>query len=147
MPTYTANFFTEADWAETDIKAASPKQALRRARQIESDQSEILDFQSYDSTGGVEHIEIRASDGTTVAEWQHDDLRLRLARCDLIRGPRSPDRGSASRNRRMGQGRSCRGRPHTGRLHPCGTRCHRQGEAGGGVTRFPFRRLRPCRRR
>ena len=84
MPTYTAHFFTEADWAETDIKAASPKQALRRARQIESDQSEILDFQSYDSTGGVEHIEIRASDGTTVAEWQHDDLRLRLARCDLF---------------------------------------------------------------
>jgi hypothetical protein len=63
MPTYTAHFFTEADWAETTIKAASPKQALQRARQIESDQSEILDFQSYDSTGGVEHIEIRASTG------------------------------------------------------------------------------------
>ena len=43
----------------------------------------------------------------------------------------------------MGRGRPCRGRPHTGRLHPCGTRCHRQGKAAGGVNRLPFRRF-PC---
>ena len=31
MPTYTASFYTEADFV-TDIKAATPAQALQRAR-------------------------------------------------------------------------------------------------------------------
>jgi hypothetical protein len=84
MPTYTAHFFTEADWAETTIKAQSPKQALQRARQIESDETETLDFASYDTTNGVERIEIWAADGRTVAEWESDDLRLRLAATDLL---------------------------------------------------------------
>jgi hypothetical protein len=84
MPTYKAHFYTEADWAETDIEAATPAQALQRARQLESDQSEMLDFQSYDSTGGVEHIEVWASDRKTVAEWRSDDLRLRLAARELL---------------------------------------------------------------
>ena len=69
MTTYTAHFFTEADWAETTIKAPSPELALQRARQIDSEETETLDFQSYDSGAGVEHIEIRSADGDTVAEW------------------------------------------------------------------------------
>jgi hypothetical protein len=32
----------------------------------------------------VEHIEIRSSDGHTVAEWKHADLLLRLAAPDLV---------------------------------------------------------------
>ena len=84
MPTYTAHFFTEADYAETTIKAASPRQALRRARQIESEETETLDFQSYDGTNGIERIEIWAADRRTVAEWQSDDLRLRLAAGELL---------------------------------------------------------------
>jgi hypothetical protein len=83
MPTYTAHFFTEADWAQTTIDAASPEQALQRARQIESDETETLDFQSYDGTNGVERIEIWAADRRTVAEWESDDLRMRLAARDL----------------------------------------------------------------
>jgi hypothetical protein len=84
MPNYTAHFFTEADWAETTIKATSPRLALRRARQIESEETETLDFASYDTTNGVERIEIWAADGRTVAEWESDDLRLRLAARDLF---------------------------------------------------------------
>jgi hypothetical protein len=84
MPNYTAHFFTEADWAETEIKATSARQALRRARQIESEETETLDFASYDTTNGVERIEIWAADGRTVAEWESDDLRLRLAARDLF---------------------------------------------------------------
>jgi hypothetical protein len=57
---------------------------LQRARQIESEETETLDFQSYDCGGGVEHIEIRSSDGHTVAEWKHADLLLRLAAPDLL---------------------------------------------------------------
>ena len=83
MTIYTAHFFTEADWAQTTIDAASPEQALQRARQIESDETETLDFQSYDGTNGVERIEIWAADRRTVAEWESDDLRMRLAARDL----------------------------------------------------------------
>jgi hypothetical protein len=84
MKTYTAYFYTEADWAKTTIKADTPVLALQRAQQIESDETETLDFQHYDSTGGVEHIEIRSADGGTVAEWQGEDLRLRLAAPELL---------------------------------------------------------------
>ena len=60
--TYKAFFYTEADWAETTIKAATPEQALQRAHRIESgEETETLDFQSYDCGGGVEHIEIRVA--------------------------------------------------------------------------------------
>jgi hypothetical protein len=85
MPnTYKVFFYTEADWAETTIKAATPKQALQRAHKIESEETETLDFQSYDGGGGVEHIEIRSADGRTVAEWRHEDLKLRLAARGLL---------------------------------------------------------------
>src|ERR1700691_3517841 len=50
MTTYTAHFFTEADWAKTMITADTPELALQRARQIESEETETLDFQSYDTT-------------------------------------------------------------------------------------------------
>ena len=60
------------------------RQALRRARQIESEETETLDFQSYDGTNGIERIEIWAADRRTVAEWQSDDLRLRLAAGELL---------------------------------------------------------------
>ena len=61
MPIYTykAFFYTEADWAEATIKARTPALALQRAREIEAHETETLNFQSYDSGVGVEHIEIR----------------------------------------------------------------------------------------
>jgi hypothetical protein len=65
-------------------EAATPEQALQRAHQIESEETETLDFPSYDSGAGVEHIEIRSADGKTVAEWRHEDLSLRLATRDLL---------------------------------------------------------------
>ena len=86
MTKYIAHLYTEADWAETEIKAATPAQALERAREIEADRLEILDFQSYGGAGdGVEHIRIiRASDGETVAEWKSKTLTLRLAASDVL---------------------------------------------------------------
>ncbi|MGD0108354.1 MAG: hypothetical protein ABSC06_30595 [Rhodopila sp.] len=83
MPTYTAHFYTEADWAETTIAADTPELALQRARQLESEETETLDFQSYDTANGVELIEIWAADRHTVAEWQSFDRLLRLAARDL----------------------------------------------------------------
>jgi uncharacterized membrane protein YccC len=81
---YEAYFYTEADWAQTTIKAKTPEQALQRARKIESEETETLNFQSYDSGAGVEHIEIQSADGSTVAEWRSEDLRVRLAARDLL---------------------------------------------------------------
>jgi hypothetical protein len=89
--TYKVFFYTEADWAETTIKAATPEQAMQRAHQIESEETVTLDFQSYDGGGGVEHIEIRSADGRTVAEWRHEDLNLRLAARDLLEALRFCD--------------------------------------------------------
>lgn len=82
---FEAYFYTEADWAETTIKAKTPELALQRARKIESEKTETLNFQSYDGGGaGVERIEIQSADGSTVAEWKHQDLKLRLAAPDLL---------------------------------------------------------------
>jgi hypothetical protein len=83
MPTYTAHFYTEADWATTTIAADTPELALQRARQIESEETETLDFQSYHTTNGVELIEIWAADRHTVAEWLSSDRLRRLAARDL----------------------------------------------------------------
>lgn len=80
---FQAYFYSEADWAKTTIEAATPEQALQRARQIESEETETLDFESYDSGAGVEHIEIRSAEGDTVAEWRHEDLLLRTAAREL----------------------------------------------------------------
>jgi hypothetical protein len=80
---FQAYFYTEADWAKTTIEAATAELALQRARQIESEETETLDFQSYDNGTGVEHIEIRSAEGDTVAEWRHEDLLLRMAAREL----------------------------------------------------------------
>jgi hypothetical protein len=80
---FQAYFYSEADWAKTTIEAATPELALQRARQIESEETETLDFQSYDSGTGVEHIEIRSAEGDTVAEWRHEDLLIRTAAREL----------------------------------------------------------------
>jgi hypothetical protein len=84
MPIYKAHFYTEADWAHTTIKAANPKLALRRARQIESKETETLSFRSYDTTDGIDLIEIETADRRTVATWQSDAWLLRLAAGDLL---------------------------------------------------------------
>jgi hypothetical protein len=65
---FQAYFYSEADCAKTTIEAATPELALRRARQIESEETETLDFERYGSGAGVEHIEIRSAEGDTVAE-------------------------------------------------------------------------------
>ena len=82
--TYLATFRTNADYAERLIKAVNPKLALQRARGLANDPGWMPDYQSYDSTAGIEHIEIRSAAGSVVAEWLDDDLRLKLAAGDLL---------------------------------------------------------------
>ena len=71
--------------ASMTIAADTPEKAMQWAREFEQgDDIMMLDFQSYDSTAGVEHIEIRDANGATAAEWQSDDLLRRLAARDLL---------------------------------------------------------------
>lgn len=73
MPTYTAEFHTDAEWALLDIKAASPEKALKKARAVEPD---TLDFEPYGERQPVNYITIRDKDCNDLAEWQDYDLRL-----------------------------------------------------------------------
>jgi hypothetical protein len=81
MPTYTAEFHTDAEWALLDIKAPTPDKALAKARSIDPD---TLDFEAYGELLPVNYITIRNKDCNDLAEWQSDDLRLQKAAPDML---------------------------------------------------------------
>jgi hypothetical protein len=84
MPTYTATFRTDAEYARHDFKAATPAEALALARAFYDDHTEELYFESYDSGMEVDEIEISGPDGSELAVWQDEDLALHLAASDLL---------------------------------------------------------------
>lgn len=79
MRNYTAHFFTSADWAIRRIKARSPAHALQLAHELYDEHTEVLDFQSYDTTDGLDSIEIWDAGRKNVASWQSDAYLLRQA--------------------------------------------------------------------
>jgi len=81
MPTYTAEFHTDAQWASLEIKAATPEKALKKARAVDPG---TLDFYPYDDWQPVNYITIRDKDYTDLAFWQDDDLRIQLGARDLL---------------------------------------------------------------
>jgi hypothetical protein len=84
MPTYTAYFRTDADFASREFKASTPKQALRKARKFLDGHAEDLMFDHYDSGMPVNEIAIHDQDYSEVAVWYDDGLRLQLAASDLL---------------------------------------------------------------
>jgi hypothetical protein len=84
MTTYTAYFRTDAEFATRDIKAATPEQALKKARRLYDNDPLDLMFESYDDNQPVNEIAIRDADHNEVAVWLDEDLRLRLAARDLL---------------------------------------------------------------
>ena len=84
MPTYTAEFRTDADYATHAFKARSPRDALKKARVFYDERTEELMFESYDGGHPVNEIAVRDANGDEVALWQDDDLRVRLAAHDLF---------------------------------------------------------------
>ena len=84
MPTYTAEFRTDADHASCAFKARSPQDALKQARAFYDERTEELIFERYDDGHPVNEIALRDADGNQVALWQDDDLRLRLAAGDML---------------------------------------------------------------
>jgi hypothetical protein len=84
MKTYTATFRTDAEFATLEIKAATPEQALKKARRFYDNDPLDLMFESYDSGMPVNEIAISDANDDEVAVWLDDDLRLRLAARDLL---------------------------------------------------------------
>jgi hypothetical protein len=83
MTTYTAYFRTDAEFATREIKAATPEQALKKARRFYDNDPLDLMFESYDGGMPVNEIAINDADDDELAVWQDEDLRLRLAARDL----------------------------------------------------------------
>lgn len=84
MPTYTAEFRTDADYATRAFKARSSQGALKKARAFYDERIDELMFESYDGGHPAIEIAVRDADGDEVALWQDDDLRMRLAAHDLL---------------------------------------------------------------
>ena len=82
MTTFTALFYTEADYAETRIEADTPEQALALARAIDAPRE--LWFDPYDCIMPVTEIVVTDPDGGEVAGWLDDDVYLRNAARDLL---------------------------------------------------------------
>jgi hypothetical protein len=84
MTTYTAYFRTDANFATREFKAATPEQALKKARRFHRTHADQLSFERYDDSGPVNQIDIWNDQGDDLAVWHADDLRLRLAAQDLL---------------------------------------------------------------
>jgi hypothetical protein len=84
MTTYTATFRTDAEFATREIKAATPEQALKKARRFYDNDPLDLMFESYDGGMPVNEIAISDANDDELAVWLDEDLRLRLAAHDLL---------------------------------------------------------------
>jgi hypothetical protein len=84
MKTYTAYFYTDANYARQELQADTPEQALAAARALDADNDTGLYFTNYDDDQPVNQIDILDEDGNEVAFWYDDDLRLRLAAPKLL---------------------------------------------------------------
>ncbi len=78
MPTYTAHFNTDANYAICEIKAKSPAAALARAKRMIRDSDAHLYFQGYAEASPVNEIVIFDDAENDVATWLDPDLQLRL---------------------------------------------------------------------
>jgi hypothetical protein len=83
MPSYTAEFRTDADYATRAFKARSPRHALMKARAFYDKRGELM-FESYVWGHPVNEIAVRDAEDSEVALWQGDELRLRLAAGEML---------------------------------------------------------------
>lgn len=84
MPSFTAYFRTDADFATREFTARTPKAALQKARAFYEKRGAELMFESYDGGHPVNEISIFDEGGDEVALWQDDDLRMRHAAEDML---------------------------------------------------------------
>lgn len=84
METYTAHYKTDAEYALHEIEAETPEHALQLARQLWETDPHRLAFEKYDMAMPLDEIEIEGDEGSELATWHSDDMRLRLAAQDLF---------------------------------------------------------------
>lgn len=84
MKIYTAYFYTDAEYASTEIEADTSEQALTAARKLDEEQNDDLYFEHYDEGFPVNHIEILDEDRNELAHWRDADLLLRIAAPELL---------------------------------------------------------------
>jgi hypothetical protein len=83
--TYTAYFYTDAEYASTEIEADTPEQALEKAiARYELKDGDGLIFDHYDEGQPVNHIEILDEDCYELAHWRDADLLLRMAAPEML---------------------------------------------------------------
>jgi len=103
MPAYNATFRTYTHYADLDIEAATPEQALwksMRACGFTTGRRRSL-FHSYECAGSkdVNEIEVRDADGKTLQLRLDDDVALRNAAAELrdaLEALVEPDRAEAA---------------------------------------------------
>jgi hypothetical protein len=86
MNTYTVHFRSDRNYADHDIEADTPEQALAVARQL-CECGDIYHeafFDYYDGWAPINEIEACDEEGSPLATWYDDDMRLRLAAPDLL---------------------------------------------------------------
>jgi hypothetical protein len=105
MPTYTATFYTDANYAEHEFKAKTPKQALAAAREVEGGDDSSLYYESYDQGHPVNAITIR--EGRQCCGMAERRIPLEPRRERFARSSGGADRRCASRCRQLDRGRSC----------------------------------------
>ena len=84
MPTYTAEFFTDADYATHTFKARSPREALKKAHTFCDEHTGTQMFEHSIRRHPFYEIAVRDAGGAEVALWLDDRLRLRLAAGDML---------------------------------------------------------------
>jgi hypothetical protein len=83
--TYTAYFYTDAEYASTEIDANTPGEALATACKMNDEDAGNLQFEKYDEPHPVNHIEILDEGDNELAHWRDADLLLRMAGPDLFK--------------------------------------------------------------
>lgn len=73
MPTYTAEFFTDAEYATRTFNARSPQDALKQARAFYDERTEEWIFERYEDSHPVNEIALRDTNGHEVALWQDNE--------------------------------------------------------------------------
>ena len=82
MNTFQVYLRSDIAWTRKDIQAATPSQAVELARLVLD--PTLLDEHYEVCDCPVNEIEVLDEHGNQLAEWQSDDLRLRLAAQDLL---------------------------------------------------------------
>jgi hypothetical protein len=85
LTTYDVYFRSDLQWGMRKFEADTPEQAVELARKFETENSHLLDLDFFEACDNpINEIEVCDDEHNTLAVWQNDDFRLRLAASDLL---------------------------------------------------------------